>query len=164
VVLGVEDDHGGAVGQAAGQQVGGVGGVAGEDDGVVGPGAGEGSYGVAGLLVAGGGELGGVPRAAVHAGVGRERGGDGRADRLQTGGAGGVVEVGVADQLAALDGHLKVGAEHGGDGPALGDGGDGGLVLLLGNAGEDRQRGHGETPRVIGPLETTEPALARHTS
>ena len=115
VVLGVEGDHGGALGERPGQQVRGVGGVAGEDDRVVGAGSGEGADGVAGLLVACGGELGGVARAAVHAGVGGQGGGDGRADRLQTGGAGGVVEVGVLDQASAPDRDFQVGAEHGGD-------------------------------------------------
>ncbi len=116
VVLGLEDHDGGALGQATGQQVRRVGGVAGEHDGVTGTGADEGPHGVPGLLVARRGELGGVPGAPVHAGVGRERGGDGGAHRLQTGGARGVVEVGVPHEPAALDRDLQLVTENGGDG------------------------------------------------
>src|SRR5690606_40409349 len=49
---------------------------------LVGAGAGEGRDDAAGPLVAGGGELRGVPGAAVDAGVGGQRGGDGGADQI----------------------------------------------------------------------------------
>ena len=96
-MLGLEDEHLRVAGQAAREQVEGVGAVAGEDDLVALARSHERPHLGPGLLVPGGGHARGPAVAAVDRGVGPQRGVDGLLDADQCGGRGGVVEVGVVD-------------------------------------------------------------------
>ncbi len=127
VVLGLEDEHPGALREYGGEEVERVGGGAGEDHLVVGAAAEEVRDGRAAVLEEVGGQLREVSGAAVDAAVVRGVGGDVVPDALEGGGAGGVVERGV-DGLAA--GHQRdedISAQNrqrGTNGTVGGNGGD----------------------------------------
>ncbi|GAA4996178.1 hypothetical protein GCM10025734_27620 [Kitasatospora paranensis] len=129
MVLGLEGEDPGAGGDGAGEQVERVGGGAGEHHLVVLAQVEEVGDGAAALLEQIGGELREVAGAAVHAAVVGGVGGDVVPDPLQGGGAGRVVEGGVADLLAGGERDLDVVAEDGERGVESGGEGHGGALL-----------------------------------
>lgn len=133
VVLGLEDEHVRVAGQAAGQEVEGVGAVAGEDDLVALARPDEGPHLGASLLVPRGGHPGGPAVAPVHRGVGAQGGVDRGLHADQRGGGGGVVEVRVVDR--AVQGRHGQGLGH--------DGGEGADLAPAARVGDGAQVGAG---------------------
>ena len=172
VVFDVEVEHFAGVhavddGQAAGQQVQGIGGVPGEDHRIVRAAAHEIADNGAGVLVDRGADLGGVAGAAVDAGVERQDLVEVGRDDGQRRGRGAVVQVRVADVAALDERRLDLGAGHCGQRPA-GDGeprlgaGLGGGGWRSGLAGmvavvmgpRSKRTPHTGDPRLPGPFRT----------
>lgn len=125
-MLGLEDEDLAVGRERGGEQVERVRGGAGEDDLVVGPAVEELRDGPAGVLEEVGGQLREVPGTAVDAAVVRGVRGDVVPHPLEGGGAGGVVESGVADLAAGDERNGDVAAEDGQRGTDGGVGGGGG--------------------------------------